>query len=168
MKYYVNKIVLEENDSFISEPIAAFLLKQSGKTSFDYPYRYVQTIAEKLVSSDLCLWKLPFSTLKEVKACLTFTSCLSSFPTLLSSQFWCYRRVHRNSPSQLSNTYRLKSKRGKETLPKASGLFLCLLESGELPLLWFKIPKRVRWRRDSNGNCDIWMGKIILEGKKMY
>ena len=55
MKYYVNKIVLEENDSFISEPIAAFLLKQSGKTSFDYPYRYVQTIAEKLVSSDLCL-----------------------------------------------------------------------------------------------------------------
>lgn len=68
--------------------------------------------------------------------------------------------------SQLSNTHRLKSKRVKETLPKVSGPFLCLLESGELPLLWFKIPNRVRWRIDSNGNCDIWIGKMILWDRK--
>lgn len=103
----------------------------------------------------------PFITLEKLRQLII--SCVSLFPTL----FFSCRFVHSNSPSQLSNTYRLKSKRGKETLPKASGPFLCLLESGELPLLWFKIPKRVRWRSDSNGNCDIWMGKMILWGK-MY
>lgn len=95
---------------------------------------------------------------------LVISSWMSVFPIPFSSQYWYCRGVHSNSPLQLSNTYRLKSKRGKETLPKASGPFLCLLESGELPLLWFKIPKRVRWRSDSNGNCDIWMGKMILWG----
>ena len=134
----------------------------SSKQSFENPYRYVQMTSEQLVFSVSLKWPL-LIILGKIRQ-LVISSRMSVFPIPFSSHCWYCRGVHSNSPLQLSNTYRLKSKRGKETLPKASGPFLCLLESGELPLLWFKIPKRVRWRSDSNGNCDIWMGKMILGG----
>lgn len=149
-----------------SELAAAFLWNSEWQIILWIPRQICSNYSRiTLVSSDPGLWN--DLLLSHWKNRPLIISCMSLFPTLSSSLFWCCRCVHSNSPLQLSNTYRLKSKRGKETLPKASGPFLCLLESGELPLLWFKIPKRVRWRSDSNGNCDIWMGKMILRGENV-
>jgi hypothetical protein len=118
----------------------------SDKPSFAYSPANSETTAERLLS-------------------LAQSLCLSLLPTWPPACFWCteYQRTHHHNSV---NTHRLKSNRVKETLPRASGPFLCLLESGELPLLWFKTPNRVRWRTDSNGNCDIWIGKMILWGRE--
>lgn len=78
-----------------------------------------------------------------------------------------HRANHIDTLTHVLDTYRLKSKRGRETWPKISGPFLCLFESGELPLLWFRIPNKVRHKSDSKGNCEIWMGKIILQNKSI-
>lgn len=78
-----------------------------------------------------------------------------------------HRANYIDTLTHVLDTYRLKSKSGRETWPKISGPFLCLFESGELPLLWFRIPNKVRHKSDSKGNCEIWMGKIILQNKSI-
>lgn len=60
----------------------------------------------------------------------------------------------------------LKSKSGMEAFPNRSGAFLCLLESGDPPAFWLKIPNRVRLSTDSRGRIATATGKLILKGQQ--